>query len=89
MGLAKVGARCRLDPVGTLAEVDRVEVLSKDFVLGPVALEPIGEGGLAELLEDRAAAFRFEGVLDELLGDRRGALLGALAMPWKSTPLCS
>ncbi len=77
--LAEVGARRGLDPVGALAEVDRVEVLGEDFVLGPVALEPVGERRLAELLEDGAAAFGFERVLDELLGDRRGALRGALA----------
>ena len=75
MGAAEVGAGGGLDPVGALAEVDRVEVLGEDFVLGPVALEPVGERRLAELLEDRAAALRGERVLDELLGDRRGALL--------------
>ena len=79
VGAAEVGAGGGLDPVGALAEVDRVEVLGEDFVLGPVALEPVGERRLAELLQDRAAAFGFERVLDELLGDRRGALLGALA----------
>ena len=39
MGLAEVGAGRRLDPVGALAEVDRVQVLGEDFVLGPVVLE--------------------------------------------------
>ena len=76
---AEVGLGGRLDPVGALAEVDRVEVLGQDFVLRPVLLEFVGERRLAELLQHRAAAFGFEGVLDELLGDRRGALLGALA----------
>ena len=79
VGVAEVGAGRGLDPVGALAEVDRVQVLGEDLVLAPVALEPVGERRLAELLEDRAAAFGFERVLDELLGDRRGALLGALA----------
>ena len=79
VGGAEVGARGRLDPVGALAEVDRVQVLGEDLVLAPVALEPVGERRLAELLQDRAAAFGFERVLDELLGDRRGALGGALA----------
>ncbi len=79
MGGAEVGAGGGLDPVGALAEVDRVEVLGEDLVLAPVALEAVGERRLAELLEDRAAAFGVERVLDELLGDRRGALGGALA----------
>ena len=79
MGAAEVGAGGGLDAVGALAEVDRVEVLGEDLVLAPVVLEPVGERRLAELLEHRAAAFGFERVLDELLGDRRGALLGALA----------
>jgi hypothetical protein len=35
-----------------------------------------GEGGLAQLLEHRAVALRRQGVLDELLGDRRRALGG-------------
>ena len=77
--VAEVGAGGRLDPVGALAEVDRVQVLGEDLVLAPVALELVGERRLAELLEDRPAALRLERVLDELLGDRRGALGGALA----------
>ncbi len=79
VGAAEEGPRGRLDPVGALAEVDRVQVLGEDLVLAPVALEPVGERRLAELLEDRAAALGGERVLDELLGDRRGALRGALA----------
>ena len=58
VGVAEVGAGRRLDPVGALAEVDRVQVLGEDFVLAPVALEPVGERRLAELLEDRSAALR-------------------------------
>jgi hypothetical protein len=76
---AEVSPRRGLDAVGALAEVDRVQVLGENFVLAPAALEAVGGSGLAKLLQDRAAAFGFERVLDELLGDRRGALLGALA----------
>ena len=72
--VAEVGARGRLDPVGALAEVDRVQILREDLVLGPVALDLIGERRLAELLEDGAAALGLKRVLDELLGDGRGAL---------------
>ena len=74
MSVTEVGPGRGLDPVGPLALVDRIQILGEDFVLAPVALEPVGQRGLAELLEDRAAAFGFERVLDELLGDRRGAL---------------
>ena len=74
---AEVGAGGRLDPVGALAEVDGVEVLGEDLVLVPMALQLVGERRLAELLEDRPAALCLERVLDELLGDGRGALGGA------------
>ncbi len=53
VGGAEVGAGGGLDPVGALAEVDRVQVLGEDLVLAPVALEPVGERRLAELLEER------------------------------------
>jgi hypothetical protein len=71
---AEVGAGGRLDAVGALAEIDGVEVLREDLVLGPLAFEVVGERCLAELLEDGSRALRLERVLDELLGDRRGAL---------------
>jgi hypothetical protein len=79
VGGAEVGLGGGLDPVGALAEVDRVQVLGQDLRLRPVLVEFVGERRLAELLQDRAAALRFERVLDELLGDRRGALLGRAA----------
>jgi hypothetical protein len=72
--LAEVGLRRGLDPVRTLAEVDRVQVLGEDLVLGPFPLEVVGERGLAELLEDRSGLLRLERVLHELLGDGGGAL---------------
>ena len=49
------------------------------FAFDQCLLEFVGERRLAELLQHGAAAFGFERVLDELLGDRRGALLGAAA----------
>src|SRR5581483_2857685 len=73
---AEVRLGGRLDPVGPVAEVDLVQVLREDLVLGPLALEVVGEGRLAELLEDRPAALRLEGVLHELLRDRRRSLAG-------------
>ena len=77
--MAEVGLGGGLDPVGAAAEVDRVQVGGDDLVLGPLVGELVGEGGLAELLEDRAVGLGLEGVLDELLLDRGGALDAALA----------
>ena len=71
---AEVGARGRLDPVGAVAEVDRVEVVAEDLLLRPLAREVVGERGLAQLLEQRALVLGGERVLDELLRDRRAAL---------------
>ena len=68
--VAEVGLGGLLDPVGAVAEVDLVQVLGEDLVLVPVALELVGERGLAELLEDGPALLRAKRVLDELLGDR-------------------
>ena len=79
VGRPEIRAGGGLDAVGALAEVDRVQVLGQDLVLAPVALESVGKRRLAELLQDRSAAFRFQRLLDELLGDRRGALFRALA----------
>ena len=71
---AEVGARGGLDPVGAVAEVDRVEVVAQDPLLRPLARDLVGQRGLAELLEDRALALRGQRVLDELHRDRRAAL---------------
>jgi hypothetical protein len=79
VGGAEEGPGRGLDPVGALAEVDRVEVLGEDLVLAPVVLQPVGEGRLAELLEDGPFVLCLERFFDELLGDRRGALGGAAA----------
>ena len=80
----EVRARGRLDPVGAVAEVDRVQVVAQDLLLGPLVREVVGERGLAELLEERAVVLGGERVLDELLGDRRAALDGLLCTTsWK------
>ena len=75
--LPEVHARGRLDPVGAVSEVDRVQVLGHDLLLRPPAREVIRERRLAQLLEDRAVVLLGQRVLDELLGDRRGALCRA------------
>ena len=66
-----------LHAVGTLAEVDRVEVVGEYLVLRPAFLELVGQDGLADLAAQRLLG-RFVGVdigvLDELLRDRRPAL---------------
>ena len=77
MGGAEVGSGGRLHSVGAVAEVDVVQVIGEDLVLRPLALDLVGEGGLAQLLEHGAASLSRERVLDELLGDRGGALYGA------------
>ncbi len=73
----EVGLGGRLDPVGAVAEVDRVEVGRDDLFLGPLVGELVGQRGLPELLEDRAVRLGLKRVLDELLLDRGGALHGA------------
>ena len=73
----EVGTGRGLDPVGTLAEVDLVQVLGEDLVLRPLTLEVIGERRLSQLLEHGPALLCAKGVLDELLGDGGGALLRA------------
>ena len=93
---AEVGPCGGLDPVGAVAEVDRVQVLGEDLLLRPLAREVVRQRGLAELLEDRPVVLRLQRVLDELLGDR-GAALGAASeltsasrrgpMPRTSTPV--
>ena len=72
--LAEVHPGGGLDPVGAAAEVDRVQVLGEDLALGPLVREMEGQRRLAELLENRPVALLGKRVLDELLGDRRGAL---------------
>ena len=72
--VAEVGAGRHLDAVGALAEVNGVQVLGQDLVLVPLALEVVGERGLAQLLEIGTIALCLERVLDELQRDRRGAL---------------
>ena len=69
-----VGLRGSLDPVGTGAEVDGVEVGLEDLVLGHLLLEAQGEHGLTGLALE-APLVREQRVLDQLLGDRRAALL--------------
>ena len=78
-GAAEVGARRRLDAVGAVAEVDAVHVLGQHLLLGPLALQVVGQRGLAQLLEHRALGLGRQRVLHELLGDRRAALHGAAA----------
>ena len=71
--VVEVDARGLLDAVGTVPEVDGVQVRGEDPVLRPPLLELPGERRLAELAADRLLV-RQVGVLDELLGDRRAAL---------------
>ena len=98
--VVEVDERCLLDAVGAVAEVDRVQVLLQDPLLGPGAraLELPGERGLAHLAADRLLV-AIERVLDELLRDRGAALddlllpdvrdQSARPMPRRSMPSCS
>ena len=94
---AEVRAHRGLDAVGAVAEVDRVQVLGEDLVLGPAPLEVVGERGLAELLEDRAVALRGEAFLTNccviveapwVAPWRSTSCVTARAIPVKSTPWC-
>ncbi len=66
-----------LDPVGAVAEVDRVQVVAEDPVLRPPARELVGERRLAQLLEDGALVLGGELDLHVLLRDGGRALDGA------------
>ena len=58
-----------------MAKVDGVEVCRQDAILRPALLELPGEGGLTNLAL-YGLRVRQVGVLDELLRDRAGALVG-------------
>jgi hypothetical protein len=77
--LAEVGSHRGLDPVRAVAEVHGVQVLGEDLLLGPLAFEVVRGSRLAQLLEHGTVALGCQGVLHELLRDRRCALLRASA----------
>src|SRR5690606_37167464 len=71
--LAEVGLRGGLYTVGVAAEVDGVEVVLEDLVLGELAVDLQGENRLPELAD--VVGRRAQVVaLDVLLGERRAAL---------------
>ncbi len=76
--LSEVGLRGRLDPVGAAAEVDGVEVVLQDGVLGAGAVELDRDEDLANLAP-KGPGLGQVGVLGVLLGDGRAALLDAAA----------
>ena len=78
-GAAEVGARGGLHAVGPVAEVDAVQVLGQHLLLGPLALQVVGQRGLAQLLEHGPLGLGGQRVLHELLGDGGAALHGAAA----------
>ena len=51
--LAEIGPRGRLDAIGAVAEIDRVQILGQDLDLAPLVRELEGQRRLAELLEHR------------------------------------
>ncbi len=66
---------CRLDPVGPASEVDRVQVLLEDLILGERALEPPRQNDLVPLALDRLGPVVEIDVASELHRDRAAALL--------------
>ena len=74
--LAKVGVGGALDAVGTLAQVDGVQIPGDDLFLGIVLLEVESLENLHELATDRDVALIGQ-VFDELLGKSGTAVAGA------------
>ena len=68
-----VGLGRRLDAVGAASEVDGVEVVLEDLVLGHRGIELEGQDELLDLARERAVLGE-ESVLRVLLGDRRATL---------------
>ena len=71
--MAEVGLGGGAHAVGALAQVDALQVLEQDLVLGRAPVELAGQHQLADLAHERALLARV-GVLHVLLGDRRAAL---------------
>ena len=75
-GFVEVGLGRFADPPGARAEVDLIQIQIEDLVFGEVALDLSRQHHLAELA--REAPFGAEQhLLDQLHGDRAGALLDA------------
>ena len=74
--LAEVGLARRLDAVGAAAEVDGVEVVAEDLVLG-VLLGDLDRDDQFLVLAPQRGRVADEGVLDVLLGDRGAAAVAA------------
>ena len=74
-GGAEVGLGGGLDAVGVVAEEDGVQVALEDGVLGVLTVEHQGVVDLQQLVPTVALEPGEEVVLDDLHGDRRGALL--------------
>ena len=74
---AKIDPRCRFDPVGTIAEIDRVEVFAENLLFRPLAREVVGKRRFAQLLRHRPLILGVERVLYKLLSDCGAALTRA------------
>ncbi len=72
--LVEVEVRRRADPVDAVREVDVVQVEREDLVLRVALLHADREGQLLELALERLCGVTGDGVLHELLRDRRSAL---------------
>ena len=76
--LAEIGFGGRFDPIGPIAVQDLVHVHLEDLILGVAAGQLHGQEGLFDLAFGGLLGAE-QGVLDELLGDGRGAALGCAA----------
>ena len=72
--LSEIDTGGGLDAIGAITEIRGVQVFGEDLRRLPLLGEVERKRGLAQLLENRPVALLLEGVLYELLGDRRGAL---------------
>ena len=72
-GFSEIGLRGLLDAVGTGTEVDAVQIVGEDFVLGVAGLDTEGEGDFEELPVQRLL-LHFEGIPGELHAQRGGSL---------------
>ena len=77
--LTEVHLRCGLQPVGVVAEEDRVDVPLEDLVLGELLVEHQRVVGLQQLVPTVALQTGKELVLHHLLGDGAGTLARRVA----------
>ena len=71
--LVEIEARRLANPIAPVPEIDVVQIDGEQLILAEVLLQPAGQDGLPDFA-GKAALRREHHVLDDLLGNRRGAL---------------